>query len=99
MKRCCTKSFVRETDYSAGRVRRRRNQRARTEKRIAESSHERFPTFGEELALINHCNRPGLRGNTHLWAVLIVAADTGLRENEMFTLEKGDIDFRSGVIT
>jgi integrase len=30
--------------------------------------------------------------------VLIVAADTGLRENELFTLEKSDIDFRSGVI-
>jgi integrase len=29
--------------------------------------------------------------------VLIVAADTGLRENEMFTLEKSDIDFGSGV--
>jgi hypothetical protein len=27
-----------------------------------------------------------------LRAILIVAADTGLRENEMFTLEKGDID-------
>jgi integrase len=48
--------------------------------------------------LINYCNRPGPRGNAHLRAVLIVAADTGLRENEMFTLEKRDIDFRSGVI-
>lgn len=54
--------------------------------------------FGEELALINYCNKPGPRGNAHLRAVLIVAADTGLRENEMFTLEKSDIDFGSGVI-
>ena len=67
--------------------------------RAVETSRERFPTFGEELALINYCNKPGPRGNAHLRAVLIVAADTGLRENEMFTLEKSDIDFRSGVIS
>jgi integrase len=30
--------------------------------------------------------------------VLIIAADTGLRENELFTLEKRDIDFGTGVI-
>jgi integrase len=66
--------------------------------RAAETSRERFQTFGEELALINYCDRPGPRGNVHLRAVLIVAADTGLRENELFTLEKKDIDFRSGVI-
>lgn len=66
--------------------------------RAVETSRERFPTFGEELALINYCNKPGPRGNAHLRAVLIVAADTGLRENEMFTLEKSDIDFGSGVI-
>jgi integrase len=61
-------------------------------------SRERFPTFGEELALINYCNKPGPRGNAHLRAVLIIAVDTGLRENEMFTLEKSDIDFGSGAI-
>jgi integrase len=66
--------------------------------RVAETSRERFPTFGEELALINYYNRPGMRGNAHLRAVLIVAADTGLRENEMFTLEKSDLDFESEVI-
>lgn len=66
--------------------------------RAAETSHERFPTFGEELALINYCDRPGPRGNAHLRAVLIIAADTGLRENELFTVEKKDIDFWSGVI-
>ena len=66
--------------------------------RSAETSRERFPTFGEELALINYCNKPGLRGNEHLRAVLIIAADTGLRENELFTLKKSDIDFGTGVI-
>jgi hypothetical protein len=30
--------------------------------------------------------------------VLIITADTGLRENEVFTLEKSDIDFGRGVI-
>ena len=66
--------------------------------RAGETSRERFPTFGEELALISYCDKPGPRGNEHLRAVLIVAADTGLRENEMFTLEKSDIDFGSGVV-
>ncbi len=66
--------------------------------RAAETSRERFPTFGEELALLNYCDRPGPRGNAHLRAVLIVAADTGLRENELFTLGKKDLDFSSGVI-
>jgi hypothetical protein len=67
--------------------------------RVGETSRERFPTFGEELALINYCDKPGPRGNEHLRAVLIVAADTGLRENEMFTLEKSDIDFGLGSST
>lgn len=31
-------------------------------------------------------------------AVLIIAADTGLRENELFTLEKSDIDFGTAAI-
>jgi integrase len=66
--------------------------------RAAETKRERFPTFGEELALINYCDKPGPRGNEHLRAVLIIAADTGLRENELFTLEKRDIDFGTGVI-
>ena len=66
--------------------------------RTAETKRERFPTFGEELALINYCDKPGPRGNEHLRAVLIIAADTGLRENELFTLEKRDIDFGTGVI-
>jgi integrase len=66
--------------------------------RAAETERERFPTFGEELALINYCDKPGPRGNEHLRAVLIIAADTGLRENELFTLEKNDIDFEAGVI-
>jgi integrase len=66
--------------------------------RAAETKRERFPTFGEELALINYCDKPGPRGNEHLRAVLIIAADTGLRENELFTLEKRDVDFGTGVI-
>jgi integrase len=66
--------------------------------RVAETKRERFPTFGEELALINYCDKPGPHGNEHLRAVLIIAADTGLRENELFTLEKSDIDLETGVI-
>lgn len=66
--------------------------------RAAETSRERFPTFGEELALLNYCHRSGPSGNTHLRAVLIIAADTGLRENELFMLERRDVDFNSEVI-
>jgi integrase len=66
--------------------------------RATETKRERFPTFGDELALINYCDKPGPRGNEHLRAVLIIAANTGLRENELFTLEKRDIDFGTGVI-
>jgi hypothetical protein len=32
----------------------------------AESQGERFPTFGEELALVNACSREGRQGNAHL---------------------------------
>jgi len=41
--------------------------------RAVETSRERFSTFGEELTLINYCNKPGPRGNAHPRAVLIVA--------------------------
>jgi hypothetical protein len=55
---------------------------------------------GGELAVIpnpkgkqlSYCDEPGPRGNEHLRAVLIIAADTGLRENELFTREKRDVD-------
>ncbi len=59
----------------------------------AESRGERFPTFGEELALITACAREGKLGNLHLRAILIIAADTGLRKNELLTLTIGDLDF------
>jgi integrase len=64
----------------------------------AESRGERFPTFGEELALINACSREGAQGNGHLRSILIVAADTGLRKNELLTLTVADLDFKERVI-
>lgn len=64
----------------------------------AESQGERFPTFGEELALINACSREGKQGNIHLRAILIIAADTGLRKNELLTLRVADLEFESCVI-
>lgn len=64
----------------------------------AESQGERFPTFGEELALVNACCREGQRGNTHLRAILIVAADSGLRKNELLTLTVADLNFEQRVI-
>jgi integrase len=63
-----------------------------------ETKRERFPTFGEEMALLAACTREGQGGNAHLRAVLIVAADTGLRRREMFTLMPDDLDFIHGVI-
>lgn len=59
--------------------------------RDAETKRERNPSFGEEFALLSVCT--GERA--HLKPILIIAVDTGLRENEMFTLSwtKGDIDF------
>lgn len=62
--------------------------------RPAENKRERFPTFGEELALLVQCVGP----REHLAAPLIVAVDTGLRRNEMMTLAIGDLDFRHHVI-
>lgn len=64
----------------------------------AEKKRERFPTFGEELALLNFCNIEGRLGNAHLRPIVIVAADTGLRQNELFTLKDTDLDFNRGVI-
>jgi integrase len=66
--------------------------------KCAESRGERFPTFGEELALINACTREGAQGNAHLRSILIVAADTGLRKNELLTLTVADLDFKERVI-
>jgi integrase len=67
--------------------------------RASENKRERFPTFGEEIALLNVCIGEGRQGREHLRPVLIVAADTGLRRNELFTLETADLNFRDRVIT
>jgi integrase len=64
----------------------------------AESQGEKFPTFGEELALVNACSREGRQGNAHLRAILIVAADSGLRKNELLTLTVADLNFEQHVI-
>ena len=66
--------------------------------KAAENKRERFPTFGEELALLRVCVGDGDRGRSHLLSIIIVAADTGLRRNEMFTLEPSDLDFKQRVI-
>lgn len=66
--------------------------------KCAESRGERFPTFGEGLALIKACSREGAQGNGHLRSILIVAADTGLRKNELLTLTVADLDFKERVI-
>jgi len=60
----------------------------------AENRRERFPTFGEELALLAQCTESRAR----LTVPLIVAVDTGLRRNEMLTLAIADLDFKDGVI-
>jgi integrase len=61
--------------------------------RRAETKREEFPTFGEEMALLDVCTGD----RAHLRAVLIIAADTGLRRNELFTLswKENDIDFEN----
>lgn len=56
--------------------------------KAAENKRERFPTFGEEMALLQVCVGEGERGRAHLRPIIIVAADTGLRRNELFTLER-----------
>jgi integrase len=62
--------------------------------RPAENRRERFPTFGEEMALLQQCN--GRR--QHLASRLIIAVDTGLRHNEMMTLAISDLDFTHATI-
>jgi len=64
--------------------------------RPAETKREEFPTFGEEMALLDVCTGD----RTHLRAVLIIAADSGLRRNELFTLSwtEKDIDFENRLI-
>ena len=55
--------------------------------RKAETKRERWPTFGEELALLSVCSEE----REHLKPALILFSDTGLRENELFTLGWDDI--------
>jgi integrase len=64
--------------------------------RRAESKREQLPTFGEEMALLDVCTGD----RVHLRAVLITAADSGLRKNELFTLswKEKDIDFDKRLI-
>jgi integrase len=64
--------------------------------RRAESKREQLPTFGEEMALLDVCTGD----RAHLRAVLIIAADSGLRKNELFTLswKEKDIDFDKRLI-
>lgn len=63
--------------------------------RQAENRRERFPNFGEDPALVAQCTGPRER----LQAPFIIAVDTGLRRNEMFTLAIADLDFARGVVT
>jgi integrase len=62
--------------------------------RTAEKKRERFPTFGEEMAMLNLCTGR-LR---HVAPLLIIAADTGLRRRELLTLQVNDLDFVRKVI-
>jgi integrase len=57
--------------------------------KAAENKRERVPGFGEELAIISVC----LGDRAHLKPILIVAADTGLRMNELLTLGWAETDF------
>lgn len=62
----------------------------------AERRRERLLSFGEELALLDQCEGD----RAHLRAILIIALDTGLRRNELFTLEwDADISFQKKRIT
>jgi integrase len=59
--------------------------------RLAETKREELPTFGEEMALLVVCTGD----RAHLRAIIIIASDTGLRQNELFTLswKEKDIEF------
>jgi integrase len=62
--------------------------------RSAEKKRERFPTFGEELAMLRLC----AGRSRHLRPLLIIAADSGLRRRELLTLQVSDLDFSRRVI-
>jgi integrase len=62
----------------------------------SENKRERIPTFGEEMALLKVC----VDDRAHLRPAIIIASNTGLRQNEMFTLSwaEKDIDFEQQLI-
>lgn len=58
--------------------------------RKKENKRDRIPTFGEEFALLEVC----IEKRSHLADLIVIAADTGLRKNELLTLAwASDIDF------
>jgi integrase len=61
-----------------------------------ESKREQLPTFGQEMALLDVCTGD----RAHLRSVIIIASDSGLRKNELFTLswKEKDIDFVNRLI-
>jgi integrase len=52
-----------------------------------------------KTSLLDLCVGEARQGRERLRPVLIVAADTGLRQNELFILEASDLDLECGVIT
>ena len=73
----------------------RRKARALIDRR-AESKREQLPTFGQEMALLDVCTGD----RAHLRSVIIIASDSGLRKNELFTLswKEKDINFENRLI-
>lgn len=58
----------------------------------AEKSRDRWPGFGEEMAILAQCVGEGPQGREHLRPIVICLADTGLRQSELLTLDWSDID-------
>ena len=59
--------------------------------RSKENKRERVLTFGEELVLLEVCRAGGNDKRGHLRAIIVLLADTGLRRNELLTLEWRDV--------
>ena len=60
----------------------------------SEESRTRIMSKDEEIRLLSHCT--GRR--EHLYLIILVAVDTGMRRGEIFTLKWSDIDFQVGAI-